>query len=278
MTHQYRKAEDPDEAGAQKEQDGGALENGAENKVPTKRKEPTMAAIKSVKALTGCTAGLKITENFSEATKYMVEYESGSIRYYDVDKTPKTVQNRIDSHREPEPEEIPMERAENFAQQMLQLPVAVQDKAWEELETILEPDELETAKAYVGSYHLLTDQAFYNAARDALAEELYQELREPEPEIKTTVSPLAALTLAGLFLAGTAVSVIWWITQALALIEKVFWIVVPKARAWVIWTRAAWVITEPEIVKAAESARTRVAESLSFRAVILSENGSMGRV
>ena len=260
-----------------------------------------MATIKSVK-LTGCTAGLEITEDFSKAVKYQVEYESGSVRYYDVDKTPKTVQSWIDSHIEPEPEqepdpkETPMERAENFAQQMLQLPVAVQGKAWKELETVLEPEELETAKKYVGSYHLLTDQAFYNTTRDALAEELYQELHEPkqtapaviepvhevvqeqkplpEQPINVTVSPLAALTLAGLFLAGAAVSAAWWITQALALIEKVS----SKARALVIWIRAAWVITEPEIVKAVGSARIRVAESLSFRAAILAENGSMGRV
>ena len=160
--------------------------------------EHTMAKtnIAKVEALTGCTAGLEITEDFSKAVKYQVEYESGSVRYYDVDKTPKTVQSWIDSHIEPEPEqepdpkETPMERAENFAQQMLQLPVAVQGKAWKELETVLEPEELETAKKYVGSYHLLTDQAFYNTTRDALAEELYQELHEPKQTAPAVIEPV----------------------------------------------------------------------------------------
>ena len=122
-----------------------------------------------------------------------VTYDSGTEKLYPADKMPKTVKAWLKAHQaeaDPDPEEDPvnmdakaMKQAEEFAQTVLSLPAGVQSKAWDKIGEVLTPEELHTAQMYVGSYHLMTDRSFYNAVRDSLAEQMWNEMhQEPEPD------------------------------------------------------------------------------------------------
>ena len=199
-----------------------------------------MATIKSAKALTGCAAGLEITDDFRKAVKYQVEYESGSVRYYDVDKAPKTVLSWIDSHREPEPEETVEPRADEATRHPQPEP--------EKMELIPVPDTVSPV---------------------AVSEPLVQATPETEPDTVSPImiSPLAIVQLTALFIAGVGVYTLWWIVQAFSIIENGFWWILPRARA------GAMVVSD-----ALSMVRACAVESFSFREMILTENGSMGRV
>lgn len=66
-------------------------------------------------------------------------------------------------------------RMEDFAQTILDASPANQKKMWKSLESVLTAEEIHGLQAYVGFYHMYTDQQFYNAVKDDVCEQVYSE-------------------------------------------------------------------------------------------------------
>lgn len=98
-----------------------------------------------VEALAGCTAGLEVTQDFTKAVKYMVTYETGSVRYYDAEKAPKTVMAWIEAHTEvvePEIEVVEQEvvRVEQVVEQVVKQAVPQRTRSYQTIPTLSDID------------------------------------------------------------------------------------------------------------------------------------------
>lgn len=68
-----------------------------------------------------------------------------------------------------------IESMENFARTVLRLSQEAQNNMFEKLAESLSAAEIETLKKCVGIYHMMTEPSLYRSAREALAEDLYNE-------------------------------------------------------------------------------------------------------
>lgn len=73
-----------------------------------------------------------------------------------------------------------LENMENFAKDVLKLPIEAQNELFKNLEETLTPDEVKGLKELVGLYRLHTDLKYYEAIENALAEQLYKEFNKGE--------------------------------------------------------------------------------------------------
>ena len=73
---------------------------------------------------------------------------------------------------------IAAKRMEDFAKTILAAGPSVQKKMWKSLESVLTADEIRGLKEYVGLFHMFTDQRLFDAVKDAVGEQLYNELHE----------------------------------------------------------------------------------------------------
>lgn len=69
-----------------------------------------------------------------------------------------------------------IEKMENFAKSILNISPEQQGRVWEALEQTLTNEEVRGLKEYVGFFHLLTDNYFYNTVKQAVGEQIYKEL------------------------------------------------------------------------------------------------------
>ena len=73
---------------------------------------------------------------------------------------------------------VAAKRMEDFAKTILAASPSVQKKMWKSLESVLTADEIRGLKEYVGLFHMFTDQRLFDAVKDAVGEQLYNELHE----------------------------------------------------------------------------------------------------
>ena len=147
--------------------------------------------------------------------KTQVTYDTGTQRAYPSDKLPKTVQKWIEAHREPIREAVEPEMVNTATED-----VEVRKKA--EICVYGEPTEV--------------------AAVQMPVEEMSVE--DPEP-VRVTITPVAAAQLAGLFLAGVAVYMVWWHVQAIIAVINAVDAANRAAQKAVKAVRKAWSIVYP---------------------------------
>lgn len=75
-----------------------------------------------------------------------------------------------------------LKKMEDFARDVLKLPIEAQNELFKTLEETLTPDEVKCLKELVGLYRLHTDMKYYKAIENALAEQLYNEFKKEEQQ------------------------------------------------------------------------------------------------
>lgn len=75
-----------------------------------------------------------------------------------------------------------LKKMEDFARDVLKLPIEAQNELFKTLEETLAPDEVKSLKDLVGLYRLHTDIKYYKAIENALAEQLYNEFNKEEQQ------------------------------------------------------------------------------------------------
>lgn len=75
-----------------------------------------------------------------------------------------------------------LKKMEDFARDVLKLPIEAQNELFKTLEETLTPDEVKGLKELVGLYRLHTDMKYYKAIENALAEQLYNEFNKEEQQ------------------------------------------------------------------------------------------------
>lgn len=73
-----------------------------------------------------------------------------------------------------------LENMENFAKDVLKLPIEAQNELFKTLEETLTPDEVKGLKELVGLYRLHTNSNYYKVVEKTLAEQLYKEFNKGE--------------------------------------------------------------------------------------------------
>ena len=73
---------------------------------------------------------------------------------------------------------VAAKRMEDFAKTILNESPFIQQKMWESLESVLTADEIHGLKAYVGLFHMFTDQRYYEAVKKSVGEQIYNELHK----------------------------------------------------------------------------------------------------
>lgn len=73
-----------------------------------------------------------------------------------------------------------LKNTENFAKDVLKLPIEAQNELFKTLEETLTPDEVKGLKELVGLYRLHTNSNYYKVVEKTLAEQLYKEFNKGE--------------------------------------------------------------------------------------------------
>lgn len=69
-----------------------------------------------------------------------------------------------------------IEKMENFAKSILNTSPEQQEEVWEALKSVLTGEEVRGLMEYVSLYHLMTDTYFYNTVKQAIGEQILQEV------------------------------------------------------------------------------------------------------